>query len=437
MIVCGTDLSERSRPAQLAAVAMGQLLDETEICLTYVLDLPVAVLPERLLREAEAASVETLESHAEELRKISAVPVRTKVIGLGERVPHVRVMLVDFAESEGASLLVVSSQGHGSSPLFRLGGTSERVAHVTRVPTLVVRDAKPFVDWATQGRPLRVVLGVDETQTSDAAILWTKQLLARAAVNLTVAHVYYVNDAVRRYGIHRKIAQTEEDPELETLIERDMAQRFGAEVPEGRATFCAKLGLGRLGDHLLSVADSAAADLIVVGTHQGRGLSRLSSVSSVVLHYGHASVACIPQREHAKLERIVRFKRVLVPTDLSTEGNYAALHGYSLCGEGGDVHLMHVAPEAELQTRSDSELARELRALVPKDSGTSVTRTIVLRRGDVARAICETADRLGVDAICLAASTKSRLDKTLLGSVASEVARQASQPIMLVRAPAP
>jgi nucleotide-binding universal stress UspA family protein len=321
--------------------------------------------------------------------------------------------------------------------LFRLGGTSERVAHVTRLPTVVIRDERPFVEWVKQGRPLSVVLGVDETQTSDAAILWTKQLLARAEVKLTVAHVYYVTEAVRRYGIHRKIARTEEDSELETLIERDLAQRFGAEVPGARATFCAKLGLGRLGDHLLSVADSAAADLIVVGTHQGRGLSRLRSVSSVVLHYGHASVACIPQTEHAKLDRIVQFKRVLVPTDLSTEGNYAALHGYSLCGEGGDVHLMHVAPEAVLHSRSDSELARELRALVPQESARVLTRTIVLRRRDVARAICETADRLGVDAICLAASTKAQLDKTLLGSVASEVARRAAQPVMLVRAPAP
>jgi nucleotide-binding universal stress UspA family protein len=49
-----------------------------------------------------------------------------------------------------------------------------------------------------------------------------------------------------------------------------------------------------MGDHLLEFAESEKADLIVVGTHQRRGLRRLGSVSSVVLHFGHTSVACIP-----------------------------------------------------------------------------------------------------------------------------------------------
>jgi nucleotide-binding universal stress UspA family protein len=366
------------------------------------------------------------------MRRTANVPVRSRVIGPASRLLRASSALAEFAGEEGASLLVVASEGHGKSPLYRLGGTSERLAQVTTVPTLVIRDPRPFVGWGEEGRPVRVVLGVDDTQTSDSAIAWTRSLLARGDVYLTVVQVYYVNEAAHRYGISRRIAQTEEDPELEGLIVRDLQRHFGGDEDEGRISYRAKLGLGRLGDHLLSVADELAADLVVVGTHRGRGLSRLSSVSSVVLHHAHSSVACIPLTV-LPMPRVMPFKRVLVPTDLSVEGNYAVIHACSLCGADGELHLLYVAGEKE--TRSETELAQALRAQVPKECGALATRTLVLRRENVASTICETAERLGVDAICLAASTKSRLDATLLGSVACEVVKGTSFPILLIRAP--
>lgn len=438
MIVCGTDLSERSRPARMAAAALGHRLGESELSLVYVLDLPTALLPESLIEQFTQATAQELEREASELQKTTSLVVRSKLIGPKARMRPAQA-LVEFAEAERASLLVVSSQGHGSSPLFKLGGTSERLAQVTKVPVIVVRDEAPFTAWASGGRPLRVVLGVDESRTSDSAVGFVQRLRSRGPVDLTVAHVYYVNDAVRRYGLTRKIAQIEEDPEVEGLIERDLRARFAFGAGEGDTSYRAKLGLGRLGDHLLSVADAEAADLVVVGTHQGRGLSRLSSVSSVVLHHAHASVACIPQSDMPSvLGEPPALKRILVATDLSPEGNLAASYAYSLCGaQEGEVHLLHVAPEGEAHPRSEAEIAQELRRLVPKATFDSVTRTILVRKKDVARAICETAERVGADVVCLAASTKSLVDRTLVGSVAAQVLQKSSRPVLLIRAPQP
>ncbi len=439
MIVCGTDLSERSRPAKMAAAALGQRLGETELYLVYVLDLPTALLPDSLVQQLARATADELDRQASELRQTTSLAVHSRLIDTAGRSVRPAHALVDFAEAEGASLLVVSSQGHGSSPLFKLGGTSERLAQVTKVPVIVVRDATPFVDWASGGRPLRVVIGVDESRTSDSAVRFAQKLRSRGPLELTVAHVYYVNDAVRRYGLTRKIAQIDEDPELQGLIERDLQARFALGEGEGRTTYRAKLGLGRLGDHLLSVAEAEAADLVVVGTHQGRGISRLSSVSSVVLHHAHASVACIPQSDTFRMVgEPPALKRILVSTDLSPEGNLAASYAYSLCGaQEGEVHLLHVAPETEAHPRSEAEIAQELRHLVPKPSFDAVTRTLVVRRKDVARAICETAERVGADVVCLAASSKSVVDRTLVGSVATQVLQQASRPVLLIRAPQP
>jgi nucleotide-binding universal stress UspA family protein len=61
----------------------------------------------------------------------------------------------------------------------------------------------------------------------------------------------------------------------------------------------------------------------------------------------------------------------------------------------------------------------------------------VVRKKDVARAICETAERVGADVVCLAASSKSVVDRTLVGSVATQVLQQASRPVLLIRAPQP
>jgi nucleotide-binding universal stress UspA family protein len=158
-----------------------------------------------------------------------------------------------------------------------------------------------------------------------------------------------------------------------------------------------------------------------------------------LLHYGHSSVALLPaSRAELPLapEGIPAIRRVLVTTDFSPLASFAVPYGYALLGEGGgEVFLLHVLPEAEAG-EAPGVVAR-LRALVPKEAGGRgiVTRTEVAHGSDPAAAICETAERVGADALCIASHGHSGLRKAIRGSVAEAVIRRSLHPVLLVRPP--
>jgi nucleotide-binding universal stress UspA family protein len=441
-IVCGSDFSDRSLPAQMAAIAMASRMQVNELWLVHVLDSSQGIFGEATWKGLRDAAEKRLAEQATRLQKHTTVHVRRAVLGEldPKDVKTVGEELMRFADAQKAAMLIVSSQGHGASPLHRIGGTSEGVVQMARLPVVVVRDSAPFEAWVKGERPLRVLLGIDATVSSDAAVRWVKALRSAGPTDVVVGHVYYVTDASRRYGIPRPFSILDEDPEIERLIARDLASRVGELPGTGRVTYRPKLGLGRLGDHLLDLADSEAVDLIVVGTHHQRGLRRLASISSVVLHYGHASVASIPTTTTATRapQEMPRLKRVLIATDFSTFSNQAVAYGYSLLGDrGGEAYLVHVAAASghRREFHEDTDLVAELRSLVPKLPFTRniVTRTEVIHGDDAATAICEAAERLGVDAICVASHGRSGLKRALLGSVVEAVMHQATRPVLVVR----
>jgi nucleotide-binding universal stress UspA family protein len=431
-IVCGTDLSKQSRHAVDAAVALARRISPRELRLVHVLE-PAA---EALDAGVQSAAEVRLKQEVDRIAGQAGVPVHHDVLhGSASQT------LVEFARAMQARLLVVSSQGHGGSPLFRVGRTSERVAQLATTPVLVVRYASPFEAWADQTRPLRVLVGLDFSASSEAALRWIKGLRQAAACDVVVGHVYSALEAAARYGLVPRGDLLAADPEIEHLVLRDLAARAGDLGGSGQVAYRAYAGLGRLGDHLLDLAGRERVDVMVVGTHHKRGLGRLTSVSSVALHYGHASVACIPSvpSESAEAE-IPEVRRVLVCTDLSALSNRAVPHGYALLGHReGEVFLLHVlAAKAAGDLEGERSVVAQLLALVPQGAraGVTATRTEIAYSEDVASTICEVGERVGADVICLASHGRSGVARTLVGSVAESVLRHSRRPVLVVRPPA-
>ncbi len=436
-IICGTDFSEGGRPAAVAAGALAKKLADGDLWLVHVLDrAAIDGLSTAAREEAEARAFERLTAEAQRLKERFSLPEVHRVVLQGVASDR----LAELAASKEATVLVVASEGHGASPLYRLGGVSERVAAASTVPVLVVREAAPFEAWAEGRRALRVVVGVDWTSSASAAVRWVKKLRAAGSCHVVVTHVYYWGEGSARYGLKPLGSFAEADAPTEALIARDLATRVGDLGGEGPVTYRPKLGFGRLGDHLLEVADSERADLVVVGTHRRRGLRRLASVSSVALHYGRCSVACAPADDVLPDEPRT-IGRVLIPTDFSTAANHAVAHGYGLLwSHGGEVQLLHVVePGRGEPPAPDAEIAAALRALVPPWAASKgiVTHVEVVHASDVARAVSEGAARFGGDVICLASHGRTGLRSVLLGSVAQRVLGEAQQPVLVVRAPPP
>ena len=206
------------------------------------------------------------------------------------------------------------------------------------------------------------------------------------------------------------------------------------------------------------MAHEEQADLIVVGSHQRHGLSRLAhpSVSRAVLHHAPMNVACVPASFGASMSvaPIPEFHRVLVTTNFSERGNHAIPFAYSALAHGGTVRLVHVMPPVEVlsplvphyarktRTRKNhaklaQELTARLRALIPQEATERGIRSdvAVLEGSDAATSVCQEAERFGADFICIGSHGHAGLAAAVLGSVAQKVVAHSRKPVLVVRMP--
>lgn len=426
-IVCGTDCSEYSAEAVTAALALARRRGDREVVMVNVLDSHVA---EGKTDAVAAAARTRIDADAERLSRGGDIKVRAELL-IGTPVAS----MIAATETEGSDLLVVASKGHSNAPLMKLGGTSGGVAASASVPVLVVRDSAPFVAWANGERPLKVMIGLDESASCEPAIALLHQLRAAGPVDVVAAHIYYADEAARKYGLKPR-SMVDADPEIERLLGRDLERRLGALPGTGKVTLRPRNGLGRIGDHLLEVADAENVDVILIGTRHKGSLGRLSSVSALILHDAKQSVWCVPAHAHLGQVDVPRFKVVVVATDLSDFGNHAVPYGYTLLGDkGGDVHLIHVRDEDhEGHDAAGIHASLKAHAIVTRPGVT--TRTHVVTGDDTARVIGETAERLGADVVVIASHARSGISRALLGSVADKLLRSCSRPVLVLRPPA-
>jgi nucleotide-binding universal stress UspA family protein len=407
-IICGTDLSERSAAALQVARALAGVRGDREVILVHV-------APDEAHAEKARAPLDA------QANAVPGVPVRAE---LAVGVPEER--LISFADTEGTDLIVIaaSSQPH---TIVRLGSSAEKIIVHTRVPVLVVRDPQPWLDYAHGARPLRVLLGIDDSVACDLGIQWTQALRGRGPVEVVLGAIYYPDDAADYYGLHQQGALVDRDPEIEALIVRDLLNRFGG-GPQVQAR--AQRGLGRIGDHLVELAKEAGVDAVVVGTGQKTGLGRLGSVSAVIVHDATQSVIAVPPNANIPTISVPRLTRAIVATDLSAFANRAVPFAFALTDEGGEVHIVNVVDDdAKLD---EADVTRQLLALAPAGMPRKVSAHVV-RGDDAAKAIAQAAARLGCDAICIASHGRSGITRALVGSVADKLLRATRKPVLVLR----
>jgi nucleotide-binding universal stress UspA family protein len=127
------------------------------------------------------------------------------------------------------------------------------------------------------------------------------------------------------------------------------------------------------------------------------------------------------------------YKRILVPLDGSEFAQSALMHALEL-GRALDATLLLFYVR---DPRSGSvEAARRFLGYVRDQQAASGVRIdILVAEGSVAGAIIEAAEHERIDLIAMATHGRSGMQRVVYGSVAEQVLRSSSKPILLVRAP--
>lgn len=409
------------------AVELAKHLGDHELVAVHVLE-EVHANPKTDAAARTALASLLAQAHA------AGIKARTQIV-----VGPIVESLVALAETEAAKVLVVKAR---STPgRAGLGTTAQQIVTQAALPVLLVRDAAalhhalasaaPLAPAQPPKRRVRIALGMDDSSVSDVARNWLRELTTSLPADVVLGTVYYADETSTHYGLPAG-RPVDRHTELEALLARDMLRKYDV-AAQDHVVARPKLGLGRIGDHLVELAAAESADLLVIGTAQKGALGRLGSVSSAVVATATQSVLCVPPTASVKLTLAPVPQTIVIATDLSAFANRAIPYGYALCARvaHATVHLVHVCVLAQTESTA-AEVAQRLNMLIPTDADAD-TQCHVLDSDDAPVALATFANRVGADAICLASHGRTGLARALMGSVADQLLRITRKPVFVVR----
>ncbi len=183
----------------------------------------------------------------------------------------------------GADLLVVGTEGHGGLAGRLLGSVSQRCIESAPCPVVVVpHDAKP--------RTPTIVVGVDGSEPSSAALRWAVAEATRRRTRLEVVNAYHETQVVLPFGPTTSSDRERLEQISTSLLDHMIAGAIGPAKPPEIETISSPLGAAAA---LRDAARTAA--LLVVGS-RGRGGLRglgLGSVSLQCVHHTPCPVVVV------------------------------------------------------------------------------------------------------------------------------------------------
>ena len=427
-IICATDFSQPASDALAVAVDLAKRRGEG-LLLWHAVQPQIGDGGVRYIESVLADCEARLASDAERIRKTGLSVTTEVVIGWPDHQLPARM-------PADTTLIVAGAQGHARGTHWLIGTVVERLARVTSVPLLVVRDASALQQWLTGGRKLNVIVATDLSAVSDFALRRSLDLRELGPCDFELLYVEYPPSEHARLGITGPVYVHRPHQLVEDILTRELSRRAATIRAGGASTTRITRTLGQTGALIALEASEADADLVVVGTHQRKALSRIwqGSIAHGVLHSAETNVLLIPFHtadEDVRALEPPQVNTIVAATDLSADGNRAIAWAAALARPETQLVVVTVVPAEDEAGEASRKLEEMKAALSLKD-----IRTVVTVGKDPAAAICAAAERVSADAIVIGRHGASRAARLFFGSVAAEVLHRSHRPVLVVPDPA-
>ena len=297
----------------------------------------------------------------------------------------------------------------------------------------------------------RIVVGVDFSPESDAAVAQAMAIARRSSASLVLLHVGAIPtapddlpktmEATAAAYVDVVTERLDEDrAALEALRERLAGQ--GVEVSHAVYDGFAETGI-------VEAAEELHADLIVVGTHGRTGIKRffLGSVAERAARLARVPILVARPGQRTPAEGL---QNILVATDFSASAAGALVLAQALASEGAVIRVLHVwqlppmsaaraapprgtsDPLADLHTSMAASVAQTGAEWVARHAGGGVRLIFEAAEGTPAHVIQEAIATHEPDVVLLGSHGRRAVTRFLLGSVAENTVRYAPCSVVVV-----
>jgi nucleotide-binding universal stress UspA family protein len=447
-IVCATDFSEPARAAMELAASLASKLGDA-VKLLHVVELPPLLGQDVPPAEAswEQAMREAAEQEMTRARatlEAKGLAVETEV-GLGPAADLIRAA----SAAPDVRLVVLGTHGRKGAAHFFLGSVAEDVARGARCPVVATRGFTFPEDGLTRSRRLHLMLALDGSPASEAALGWAKDLRASMPCDLTLVQSCWPPAEAERFGLSQAWAGRQPHPALIPLLDRELRRWAGVIPGEGELNCRFPASHGRVAEDLATEAEVMLPDFVVIGVPRRTFGAGATLTPPAVLHAVKIPVVCVPEALRPPPQGgIPVVATVLVGTDMSDFSNQAIAGAYALLrGTGGTVEICYVyergaGSESAMDLPAESpplpslkvEIENRLQQLVPAEArALGIETTVaVVEASSAEEGLLHEAERVGADVLVIASHGGGGLKRALLGSVADHIVRKSTRPVLVL-----
>jgi nucleotide-binding universal stress UspA family protein len=221
--------------------------------------------------------------------------------------------------------------------------------------------------------------------------------------------------------------------------ERERLRLFVQEhTPDGLHSECVTQE-GMASNCILSFAQRQSVNLIVMGTHGGRGFDRLTlgSVTEAVLRKARCAVLAVHGQFAAEAteQSPVDLREIIFCTDFSNDSNRALDYAFSVAAEyKANLTLVHVL-DGISRLRCEERKTKAyacLDGLIPEHIRQAENITTMVRVGNASREISQLACEKHADLAIMAVHGCNGLDSAMFGSTTYRVVQLGHCPVLAV-----
>jgi nucleotide-binding universal stress UspA family protein len=277
----------------------------------------------------------------------------------------------------------------------------------------------------------RVLAAVDFSKPARGAFEYALALSKHHGAELVVVQAVPLNQALSWHAGER----------------RALTAKLRKRADQANVEFSDRVQQGDPAKIILLHARSLQPDVIVVGTHQRRGIERFGagSVAERVAENATVPVLVIPYRRRSAT--VEPFRHLAVAVDFGAASDRAFQQALALAGDPSDrITLLHAVPGfssgvpphlyrygiAEYQNRLLRDAQQRLQLAVPvKRQAPPAIRARVLL-GDTTTELGRVVDSIGADLLVVGVPKRGFVSRALFGTTAARLLRATRVPMLAV-----
>jgi len=224
----------------------------------------------------------------------ATVKVRSVLLGSPAIITNPPEEIIDYADNEKVSLIVMATHGRTGISRWALGSTANKVARAAKCSILLIRcGAHP----TGKARLEKLLVTLDGSKPSEAVLPYIEALAAKLKSRVTLLnvvellyHVYPYSEGLGYYGSAGVVRVPYTDEEMQPA--KDVAEKYMKDINEKLASKGVKTSyqtrIGSPAEEIIKAEEEIKPDMVAMSTHGHSGFGRFDhgSIADKVLHAG-------------------------------------------------------------------------------------------------------------------------------------------------------